>query len=139
MKLKPTILIAEDEPDTLQYLLRGLISKRRHLYDTRVCIDGLETMEIMAQIPISCLILDLEMKNLNGLETLERMRTKGFLEQIPVIISSGYIDVSMKLQLASYGVKHILKKPYEFRDLLESIDDVLMETHENKEQISKTI
>lgn len=125
MTNKPTILIAEDDQDTMRDLLKGLITKRRDQYNTLVCIDGLEAIEIIESRVIDGLILDLDMANLNGIETLQEMRKRGWLGKIPVIISSGHIDQSMKDQLASFGVHQYLKKPYPMKELIDTIDALL--------------
>lgn len=125
MTNKPSILIVEDDQDTMQHLLKGLLSKRRDQYDPVVCVDGWEAIEIIEQRAITILVLDLDMANLNGIETLQEMRKREWLGKIPVIISSGYIDESMKEQLASFGVHHYLKKPYPMKELIDTIDGLL--------------
>jgi CheY-like chemotaxis protein len=126
---KPIILIAEDDQDTMQNMLKGLLSKRRLMYDALVCVDGLEALEIIETHRVDCLILDLDMGNLNGIETLQELKTRGRLKGITVIVSSGHIDESMVMQLESLGVGYYLKKPYPLSALLEQVDRALTASH----------
>ena len=127
MNKKKRILIAEDDQDTLQSILRTIISRRRTVYETRVCIDGYEALEIMRWTGIHCIVLDLHMSNLNGLQMLHEMRNDENLNSVEVIVSSAYLDESMEDQLRNLGVQHFLKKPYPMDALMKKIDDLMMD------------
>jgi CheY-like chemotaxis protein len=125
-KRKRTLLIADDDPLSMRNLLKSLIAQRRDHYEARVCIDGLEAIEIMEERRVDCLILDLDMPNLNGIETLQEMKKRGLLVQIPVIVSSGHIDESMREQIASFGVTSCLQKPYVMDEIIQRIDAIML-------------
>jgi len=126
MDRKKCILIAEDEQDMLQSMLKVTLSKRGNLYDTIVCTDGYEVLAYLRDRDIDVVVLDLNMFNLDGLSVCKIMAKDNRLKDIPIIVSSGHIDESMEEQLKTLGVTHILKKPYPMKDLLDKVDDIVL-------------
>ena len=62
------------------------------------------------------------------MQVLQEMQYRGQLGKIPIIISSGFIDESMEMQLQSFGLEFFLKKPYPMDELIEMIDGILLPT-----------
>jgi len=122
---KRNILLVEDEPDTLQSMLNSILSKRQKYYEPLVAIDGYEALDFMINKQIDLVVLDLNMSNLNGLEVCQHKFNDSDMKDIPVIVSSAFVDASMEEQLRSLGVVHFLKKPYKMDVLLQKIDELL--------------
>lgn len=125
MSMKRNILLVEDEADTLQSMLNSIISKRQKYYEPLVAIDGYEALDFMINKQIDLVVLDLNMSNLNGLEVCQHKFNDPDMKDIPVIVSSAFVDESMEEQLRSLGVVHFLKKPYKMETLLQKIDELL--------------
>jgi FixJ family two-component response regulator len=70
-----------------------------------------------------CLILDLYMPELSGLELLRLLRARG--NQIPVIAISGRRDAVLDAALKRESVLAILSKPFDDQELLDLIDKAL--------------
>lgn len=70
-----------------------------------------------------CLILDLYMPELSGLELLRLLRARG--NKIPVIVISGRRDAILDAALKREGVLAILSKPFDDGELLRLIDRAL--------------
>lgn len=64
-----------------------------------------------------CLVTDLRMPDMNGVELLERLREKGAM--VPSIVISGHGDVPMAVAAMKAGAVDFIEKPFE--------DDVLVE------------
>jgi CheY-like chemotaxis protein len=126
MARKRSILLVEDEQDTLQSLVNSIIKHRYHQYEPVVAVDGFEALETLFNKHIDLVILDLNMSNLNGLEVCQYKYNDRDIRSIPVIISSAFLDESMEEQLRSLGVTHFLKKPYKMEGLLDLIDELMM-------------
>jgi FixJ family two-component response regulator len=67
----------------------------------------------------SCLVLDLSLPGLNGLEVQERVAVDR--THMPIIFITGYGDVPTTVQAMKAGAVEFLTKPYR--------DDVLLECH----------
>jgi FixJ family two-component response regulator len=76
-----------------------------------------------AQAASGCLILDLYMPELSGLELLRLLRARG--NQIPVIAISGRRDAVLDAALRRESVLAVLSKPFDDQELLDLIDKVL--------------
>ena len=71
----------------------------------------------------SCLILDVSMPGLNGLELQERIAAER--PHIPIIFLTGYADVPMTVQAMKAGAVEFLTKPFSDDVLLEAIAKAL--------------
>ena len=66
-----------------------------------------------------CIILDLRMPGLSGLEALDAMRRQSILE--PIIIITGHGDVPVAVRALKQGVFDFLEKPCNDNILIETI------------------
>jgi FixJ family two-component response regulator len=76
-----------------------------------------------AQAARGCLVLDLYMPELSGLELLRLLRARG--NRIPVIAISGRRDAVLDAALERESVLAILSKPFDDQELLDLIDKAL--------------
>lgn len=70
-----------------------------------------------------CLLLDVRMPEMSGLELQNRL--KGLLIELPVIILSGHADVPMVIHAMKAGAADFLEKPFNPQVLLDKIQTVL--------------
>lgn len=86
--------------------------------------DGLEAVEIFEQYgsEISCVLLDLQMPNMNGIEVFRHIRQLDVM--VPVIITSGYLTATHRGLLESLNPAGYLKKPVSFDELVEFLKGI---------------
>ncbi|HYW04832.1 MAG TPA: response regulator [Gammaproteobacteria bacterium] len=63
-----------------------------------------------------CVVLDLNMPGLNGLEAQDRLRERGI--DMPVIILTGNADVPAAVRALKHGALDFIEKPFSERDML---------------------
>jgi len=63
-----------------------------------------------------CVVLDLNMPGLNGLEAQDRLREQGI--DMPVIILTGNADVPAAVRALKHGALDFIEKPFSERDML---------------------
>lgn len=119
----PTILIADDEP-----LVRNLAERVLLQAGFRVVLamDGQQAVEIFRarRGEISLVLLDAAMPKLSGEEAFREIR---HLEaDIPVLLSSGYLESDAAGTLLSEGLTGFLQKPYTADILLEKVRNTLV-------------
>jgi len=70
-----------------------------------------------------CILLDIRMPGMDGLEVQEALRSKGVT--LPVIIMTGHGDVSLAVQAMKAGAVDFIEKPFEKAVLISAIDQAL--------------
>ena len=71
----------------------------------------------------ACLVLDVQMPGLNGLELQNRLMTDG--HQVPIIFITAFNDENARAQALKAGALGYLVKPFEEADLLTAINIAL--------------
>ena len=67
----------------------------------------------------SCLILDVQMPGLSGLDLQRELRVKGL--EVPIVFITGHGDIPMTVQAMKAGAVGFLAKPFRNQDLLDAI------------------
>jgi len=83
--------------------------------------DGVEALEVLGRQPVDCVISDLHMPNLNGLEFLKRMREIPAFRFTPVLIlTTDRVDEN-RAALRDAGATGILAKPIQPEELTAAV------------------
>ena len=75
----------------------------------------------------SCLVLDVTLPGLNGLELQSRLADR---PEMPIIFITGYGDVPMSVQAMKAGAVEFLTKPFKDAVLLDAIQSAIERSHE---------
>ena len=78
-------------------------------------------------VPEACLILDVEMPGMKGLDLLEHLHTAGI--RLPVIIITAYHDVQTYNRAMHAGIVAYLRKPFDAQELLEALRQARAQMH----------
>ena len=81
--------------------------------------SGIEAWQIIQRLPVDCLVTDMKMPGMDGLELLEKVRNGGY--EMQIIVSSGYINDVEESRFQKLKVEHYLQKPYSPVTLIEII------------------
>ena len=115
-----TVFVIDDDPavrDSLSRLIRAAGFPAE-------CFDGADTfLTAYRDGRPGCLVTDIKMPGMSGLELQERMRASGF--SIPTIVLTGYGDVPGAVRALKGGALDFLQKPFEPDVLLLRIADAL--------------
>ncbi|WP_173768820.1 response regulator transcription factor [Nitrogeniibacter mangrovi] len=80
-----------------------------------------------------CLVLDVRMPGMSGLELYERLRDRH--ATLPVVFITGHGDVPMAVSVLKKGAVDFIEKPFTDRDMLKLIDQCLATERENRERL----
>src|SRR5580700_72514 len=72
----------------------------------------------------SCLVLDIQLPDINGFELQQELATKDI--QIPIIFLTGHGDIPMSVRAIKAGALEFLTKPFDPEDLLEAIQQGML-------------
>jgi FixJ family two-component response regulator len=70
-----------------------------------------------------CLVLDIRMPEMSGLELQQALNEKGAV--IPVIFITGHADIPMAVEAMRYGAFDFLQKPFRDQDLIDRVQEAL--------------
>ena len=79
-----------------------------------------------------CLILDIRLPGLSGLELLDKLRDSE--DELPVIMISGHVDVPQAVLAMRRGALTVLEKPFSLQTLMTHIRDALDRDERLREQ-----
>ena len=119
-----TVLLVDDE-EVLRDLGATLLNEFG--YKVITACNGKEALEIYRKEKdrISLILLDLIMPVMDGMQSLSEIL--GIDATAKVVIASGYSDVGQKDHAVLSGAKAFVQKPYDMRQLLTTIRDILDE------------
>ena len=118
--ISSTVFVVDDDPDVLKGLARLLRSAGLEVATFSSPSEFLEQYDLRAA---GCLVLDLAMPGLNGLELQEALTAKG--SAIPIIFLTGRGDIPMSVQAMKGGAVDFLTKPIHDEDLLKAVHTAL--------------
>ncbi|HWI75619.1 MAG TPA: response regulator transcription factor, partial [Sphingomicrobium sp.] len=89
-------------------------------FTVRTYESGIELMKAASDLETGCILLDIRMPGMDGLEVQKALRDKGV--GLPVIIMTGHGDVSLAVQAMKAGAVDFIEKPFEKAVLLSAIE-----------------
>lgn len=116
----PTVFIVDDDRNILQamqFLLRSV------QLPCEVFASGEAFLERFDPEWPGCLVLDIRMPGVSGLELQERLLKAG--GTLPIIFVTGHGDVPMAVEAMQKGAFDFVQKPYREEDLLERVQAAL--------------
>ena len=115
------VLVVDDEPMVLAFAAKAL---KRLGYRVLTAENGKEACRVFEPRAgeIDCVLLDMVMPEMGGLETLHRLR--GINPRIRVIVSSGYDPDEETRKLVESGSVAVLRKPYNLETLARTLKRV---------------
>jgi two-component system response regulator FixJ len=81
---------------------------------------GVELLKHARSLEPGCILLDIRMPEMDGLEVQRALREAGCM--LPVVIMTGHGDVSVAVQAMKAGAVDFIEKPFEKQSLLTSLD-----------------
>ena len=128
----PTIFVVDDD-DSMREAIALLL---RTVGYTPVVFS--RPSEFLAKFDANvhgCLVLDIRMPEMSGLEVQQQLNKSGAI--LPVIFITGHGDIPMAVQAMKDGAFDFLTKPFRDQDLLDRINNALKQDAENRAAIEK--
>lgn len=105
-----SLLVVDDNDSN-----RDMLSRRLERLGHRVVTagDGRRALEIMADTPFDLVLLDVMMPEMDGHETLSRIKSDDRLRHIPVIMISALDEISSIVRCIEMGAEDYVPKPFD--------------------------
>ncbi len=112
------VLIVEDERSVREGLVRAVGSRGHRAVEAQ----GIkEARAALASEPIDCVLLDIRLKDGDGLDLLHEIRTSLSIE-MPVIMTTAYGDSERAITAMKAGAFEYVTKPFDLPALLEAVE-----------------
>lgn len=129
-ELEPSVFIVDDDEavrDSLHLLMVSAGLSAQTFDSAQAFIDQFDPQRA------GCLILDIRMPGMSGLELQDRLNDIGSV--LPVIIITGHGDVPMAIRAFKSGIFDFIEKPFNDQVLLDCVQRAIEKDRENRTQI----
>lgn len=129
MGSKPIIFVVDDDDavrDSLHWLIESVG------LEARTFASAPEFLEAYNPAQPGCLLLDVRMPGMSGLELQERLAKKNAI--LPIIVVTAHGDVPMAVRAMKAGAVDFIEKPFNDQVLLERIHHALANDAEKRQQ-----
>jgi FixJ family two-component response regulator len=113
---KPVIYVVDDDPSVRKALERLLRSAG---HDAKSFASALEFLDFSHPDAPGCVVLDIKMPKLSGLELQERLFEKGI--SFPIVFITGHGTVPASVKAFKAGAMDFLQKPFKDAELLDAV------------------
>ena len=122
------VFVVDDDAlirDSLEQLIKSVGLKAETFSSARAFLD--------TELPNkpSCLVLDIRMPGLSGLDLQDELAKRGF--SIPIIFITGHGTVPMSVRAMKAGAVDFLQKPFEDQQLLDAIHHAIEQNRDTRE------
>lgn len=116
----PNVLITDDDRDFRLSLADALT---RRGYIPILAADGLEALDVIQHGNIHLALMDVHMPRLDGLGTLETVRTRH--PDMPCILMSAELDEAIVARAIALRTPEVLRKPFRLQVLAEKMERLM--------------
>ncbi len=133
-KVKPAILIVDDNEDILAFLSDDLSEK----YSVFTARNGNEALELLLDQPVQLIISDVMMPCMDGFELCERLRSDFNFSHIPIILLTVKNTVQSKIAGLNSGADVYVEKPFSPEYLSAQVSSLLNNRNRLKDYFAKS-
>jgi len=123
----PMVFVVDDDPAIRKLVAALAQSVQLHV---EAFENASQFSERIGPDAAGCLLLDIRMPNLSGLELQKDLQVRGY--HLPIIVITGYSDVSVAVQALKAGAFDYIEKPFQNQAMLDVIQAALRHDLENR-------
>ena len=125
----PTVFIVDDDA-AIRFAMQALMDSVNLNHEIFASAD--DFLEKIGEQRPGCLVLDIRMPGLGGLELQEELIKRG--NTLPIIFITGHGDVPMAVEAMQKGAVDFIQKPFRDQELLDRIREALATDEERREE-----
>jgi FixJ family two-component response regulator len=129
----PTVYVVDDD-DAVRNSLKLLLKSAGLTAETAASAP--EFLGAYDAAQPGCLVLDVRMPGMSGLEMQQELNVRGAM--IPVIFITGHGDIPMAVEAMQHGAFDFLQKPFRDSDLLDRVNRALLRDAESRARLRHT-
>jgi len=129
MKDKPSTVFVVDDDDAVRTSLRLLLKSVGLPVETYASAQ--EFLDAFDAERAGCLVLDIRMPGMSGLELQQKLNELNAI--VPIVFITGHGDVPMAVEAMQHGAVDFIQKPFRDQDLIDRINQALEKDRENRD------
>ena len=118
----PTVFVVDDDP-SVRKGLRRLLKSAGYSVETFASAEDFLALDKSGNGP-ACLILDLQMAGMNGLDLQDELTNQNHI--MPIIFVTGHGDIPSSVKAIKRGAVEFLCKPFDDERLFEAVEEALI-------------
>ena len=111
------VLIVDDQPG-IRLLLVELF--RRENFETEVASNGLEALQCVEHQLPDCVLLDMKMPGMDGIEVLKKLKNN--YPELPIFIMTAYDESELTEEALEIGAVKYFAKPFDIFEVRDAIN-----------------
>ena len=130
--MQPTVFVVDDDEamrDSIACLLDSVNLPSRMFSDASAFLEFCDPRQQ------GCILLDIRMPGMSGMELLENLKANGV--SLPVIVITGHGDVPLAVRALKLGAFDFVQKPFNAHDLLDRVHAALQQVRESSHKTRK--
>jgi len=124
------VLIIEDDHN-LRLLIKNFLERYKYL--TEEASDGKEGYQKIITNEYDCILLDLNLPNLDGIEVAKKTRSEGI--HTPIIMLTARSQIYNKIEGFDTGADDYITKPFDMKELVARIGALIRRSSSNKNNV----
>jgi len=129
-KQQRSVVYIVDDDQAIRHAMELLMRSVGREYE--ICHSGDEFLDKYHGDMAGCLVLDIRMPGLGGLELQEKLLEMG--STLPIIFITGHGDVPMAVEAMQKGAVDFIQKPFRDQELLDRIGEALKTDQERRSE-----
>lgn len=128
----PTVFVVDDDAaarSSLRLLLKSLGLTAVACESAQAFLEGYDPEQP------GCLLLDVRMPGMSGLELQQELNRRGAIT--PIIFITGHGDIAMAVEAMQHGAFDFLQKPFRDQELLDRVQRALAKDHDTRSQLQQ--
>lgn len=117
-----SVLVVDD--DAMNLKMAEMFLKKAG-FEIIKAVSGAECLEILGKEQVELVLLDVEMPEMNGIETLEKIKEQEKLSAVPVMFLSASEEMDEAVAAHKYAVAGMIKKPFLPSKMIEAVKNVI--------------
>ena len=126
---RPTVLVVEDNPDMLAFVMRQLSKE----YAVLTATNGEEALQVLDGNYVNLVVSDVVMPVMDGFELCKRIKSDLNYSHIPVILLTAKTNIQSKIEGMELGADAYLEKPFSVEYLQACASSLI----QNREKLRK--
>lgn len=116
-------LLIVDDQQGIRLLLNEVMKKEG--YETYLAANGLEALKFAEEQEIDCVLLDMKIPGMNGIEILNHLKEKW--PNLPVFMMTAYGELDIVQEALNLGAIRYFTKPFDIFELRDEVNKILRE------------